>query len=183
MTLVTPGITVVRCLTPPRIRKWPQCSSACESVSWNRRSTPSSTPPSAAAPRAAEHLRTGLEGERAAFFWLMRRGYVIVARAWHSSRAPGDLDLIAWSPSSQGDTLCFIEVKTRTTREVAPAHLAVDSSKRRVLRRLARHYMRQLPTGTSTPVSTSSPSTSSATSRPSLSTSPAPSAGPKSSAD
>lgn len=96
-------------------------------------------------PERAQHLRTGLEGERAAFFWLMRRGYTIVARAWRSSRAPGDLDLIAWSPSSQGDTLCFIEVKTRTTREVAPAHLAVDSSKRRVLRRLARHYMRQLP--------------------------------------
>ena len=92
-------------------------------------------------PERAEHLRTGLEGERVAFFWLMRRGYVVVARAWHSSRAPGDLDLVAW----KGNTLCFIEVKTRTTRDVAPAHLAVDSHKRRVLRRLARHYMRQLP--------------------------------------
>jgi putative endonuclease len=92
-------------------------------------------------PERAEHLKTGLEGERAAFFWLMRRGYVVVARAWHSSRAPGDLDLVAW----KGSTLCFIEVKTRTTRDVAPAHLAVDSRKRRVLRRLARHYMRQLP--------------------------------------
>ncbi len=89
----------------------------------------------------ALHLRTGIEGERAAFFWLMRRGYVVVARDWHSSRAPGDLDLIAW----QGQTLCFVEVKTRTTRAVAPAHLAVDHRKRRVLRRLARHYMRQLP--------------------------------------
>lgn len=39
-------------------------------------------------PERAEHLRTGLEGERVAFFWLMRRGYVVVARAWHSSRAP-----------------------------------------------------------------------------------------------
>jgi putative endonuclease len=98
-------------------------------------------------PECPEHLRTGLKGERAAFFWLMRRGYVVVARAWHSSRAPGDLDLIAWSPASQGNTLCFIEVKTRTTREVAPAHLAVDSAKRRTLRRLARHYIRQLPPG------------------------------------
>lgn len=92
-------------------------------------------------PERAEHLATGRRGELAAFFWLMRRGYIVVAHAWHSSRAPGDLDLIAW----QGDTLCFIEVKTRTTRDVAPAHLAVDSSKRRVLRRLARHYLRQLP--------------------------------------
>ena len=92
-------------------------------------------------PARAPHLETGQEGERAAFFWLMRRGYVVVARGWHSSRAPGDLDLIAW----QGERLCFIEVKTRTTRAVAPAQLAVDYRKRRVLRRLARHYMRQLP--------------------------------------
>lgn len=88
-----------------------------------------------------EHLATGFRGERAAYFWLRRRGYVIVARGWRSARAPGDLDLIAW----QGPTLCFVEVKTRTTRAIAPAHLAVDERKRRVLRRLARHYLRQLP--------------------------------------
>ena len=94
-------------------------------------------------PTLPEHLETGRLGERAAFFWLLRRGYIVVARAWRSSRAPGDLDLIAW----KGNTLCFIEVKTRTTREVAAAHIAVDSDKRRILRRLARHYMRQLPPG------------------------------------
>lgn len=88
-----------------------------------------------------EHLSTGLRGERAAYFWLRRRGSIVVARGWRSGRAPGDLDLIAW----EGPTLCFIEVKTRTTRAVAPAHLAVDERKRRVLRRLARHYLRQLP--------------------------------------
>ena len=53
----------------------------------------------------------------------------------------GDLDLIAW----EGDTLCFIEVKTRTTRVIATAEAAVDEDKRRTLRRLARSYMRQLP--------------------------------------
>lgn len=92
-------------------------------------------------PARAEHLETGARGERAAFFWLRRHGYIVVARRWKSSRARGDLDLIAW----QGETLCFIEVKTRTTRAVAPAWLAVDRDKRRVLRRLARHYLRQLP--------------------------------------
>jgi len=92
-------------------------------------------------PARAAHLETGERGERAAVFWLRRHGYIIVARGWRSSRAPGDLDLIAW----QGETLCFIEVKTRTTRAVAPAHLAVDRDKRRTLRRLARHYLRQLP--------------------------------------
>lgn len=94
-------------------------------------------------PERAPHLETGRLGERAAFFWLMRRGYIVVARGWHSSRSPGDLDLIAW----QGSTLCFVEVKTRTTREVALAHVAVDSRKRRVLRRLARHYLRQVSSG------------------------------------
>ncbi|MGA8110625.1 MAG: YraN family protein, partial [Acidobacteriaceae bacterium] len=88
-----------------------------------------------------EHLVTGLRGEQAAYFWLRRRGYIVVARSWRSARAPGDLDLIAW----QGPTLCFVEVKTRTSRAVAPAHFAVDERKRRVLRRLARHYLRQLP--------------------------------------
>jgi putative endonuclease len=95
------------------------------------------------------HLSTGQGGERAAFFWLRHRGYTVVARSWRSARAPGDLDLIAWQPSPSGrphqDTLCFIEVKTRTTRLVAPAHFAVDDRKRRVLRRLARHYLHQLP--------------------------------------
>jgi putative endonuclease len=88
-----------------------------------------------------QHLATGIRGERAAWFWLRHRGYIVVARAWRSARAPGDLDLIAW----QGPTLCFVEVKTRTTRAVAPAHMAVDERKRRTLRRLARCYLRRLP--------------------------------------
>lgn len=89
----------------------------------------------------APHLATGLRGERAAYFWLRRHGYIVVARGWRSSRARGDLDLIAW----QGTTLCFIEVKTRSTRAIAPAQLAVDHDKRFVLRRLARQYLRLLP--------------------------------------
>ncbi len=65
-----------------------------------------------------------------------------MARGWRSGRLRGDIDLIAWN----ADTLCFIEVKTRTTRDVATAEAAVDEDKRRTLRRLARSYMRQLPT-------------------------------------
>ena len=84
---------------------------------------------------------TGRRGELAAYFYLRRQGYIIVARGWRSSRLRGDIDLIAWDE----DTLCFIEVKTRTTRDVATAEAAVDEDKRRTLRRLARNYMRQLP--------------------------------------
>jgi len=87
------------------------------------------------------HLATGRRGELSAFFYLRRHGYTVVARGWRSGRLRGDIDLIAWND----DTLCFIEVKTRTTRDVATAEAAVDEDKRRTLRRLARSYMRQLP--------------------------------------
>ena len=88
----------------------------------------------------ASHLATGRRGERAAFFYLRRKGFIVVARGWRSGIARGDLDLVAW----EGDTLCFVEVKTRTTRTVATAEASVDEQKRRTLRRLARHYLRQL---------------------------------------
>lgn len=93
------------------------------------------------APALASHLALGLRGEEAAFFYLRRQGYVITARSWRSHRYAGDIDLIGW----EGHCLCFIEVKTRTTRDVASAESAVDERKRKTLRKMARHYMRQLP--------------------------------------
>ncbi|HEX9199708.1 MAG TPA: YraN family protein [Acidobacteriaceae bacterium] len=89
----------------------------------------------------APHLATGLRGERAALFELRRRGYVVVARRWTSAKMRGDLDLIAWD----GDCLCFVEVKTRTARDMTPAESAVDEAKRQTLRGLARAYMRAFP--------------------------------------
>jgi len=94
------------------------------------------------------HLVTGIGGENAAFFHLRRKGYIVVARRWSSGDLPGDVDLIAW----QGPMLCFVEVKTRTARDAAPAEIAVDSHKRNTLRRLAREYVRQLPQEAAPPV-------------------------------
>ena len=87
------------------------------------------------------HLLTGIDGEEAACFYLLCKGYTVVARRWSSGNQPGDLDLIAW----HGPMLCFFEVKTRTARDLSPAETAVDLHKRNVLRRLARQYIRQLP--------------------------------------
>ena len=94
-------------------------------------------------PREARsaHLLTGERGEEAAFFFLQRAGFVVVAQRWNDGPLPGDIDLIAW----QNDVLCFVEVKTRTTRDFATASSAVDREKRRILRRLAGQYLRQLP--------------------------------------
>ncbi len=89
----------------------------------------------------AEHLETGHSGEDAAYSYLRRKGYRVVARRWSSGRVRGDLDLVAW----QGEILCVIEVKTRTAHDLMPAEFAVDGQKREVLRRLARQFVRQLP--------------------------------------
>ena len=88
------------------------------------------------------HLRTGEYGEREALFALRRRGSIVVARRWQSSRVRGDVDLIAW----EDDVLCFVEVKTRTERNpLDPAEAAVDRDKQQQLRRLAGAYLRSFP--------------------------------------
>jgi putative endonuclease len=83
----------------------------------------------------------GRRGEEAAFFYLRRHGYTVVARDWRSAKARGDLDLVAW----ENNTLCFIEVKTRTSRNIATAESAIDENKTRLLRRMARQYLQTLP--------------------------------------
>jgi putative endonuclease len=88
----------------------------------------------------ALHQRTGRRGEEDAYFYLRRRGYTIVARNFRTARHHGKIDLIGWDK----DMLCFIEVKTRTTRDVKPAEAAVDREKRRAIRRVARDYLRSL---------------------------------------
>src|SRR5215470_2301001 len=88
----------------------------------------------------AAHLRTGERGEEAAYFHLRKLGYVMVARNYRSPRRKGEIDLIGW----EKDVLCFIEVKTRTTRDVMPAEVAVDAEKQHDLREVAREYLRKV---------------------------------------
>jgi putative endonuclease len=95
-------------------------------------------PPNHANP-APTHLLTGLHGEEEALFYLRRRGYTVVARRWQTPRLAGDVDLIAWD----GPSLCFVEVKTRTGRDLVPAEFAVDQHKQRVLRSLARVFCKR----------------------------------------
>ena len=87
------------------------------------------------------HLAVGIAGEDAAYFYLLRKGYTVVARRWSAGNLRGDIDLIAW----QGSLLCFFEVKTRTAHDATPPEAAVDQHKRATLRRLAWQYVRQLP--------------------------------------
>ena len=88
-----------------------------------------------------QHQRTGRQGEEDAYFYLRKKGYVIVARNFRSPHHRGEIDLIGWDK----DVLCFIEVKTRTTRDVKPAEAAVDREKTQQIILVSRDYLRHLP--------------------------------------
>src|SRR2546421_9147982 len=88
----------------------------------------------------AVHLRTGTRGEEEAYFYLRRNGYVIVARNYRTPRSRSELDMVGWDR----DTLCFIEVKTRSFHDdLLPAESAVDFDKRRDLSYVAREFLRR----------------------------------------
>ena len=91
---------------------------------------------------APAHLNTGERGELEALFFLRRQGYQVVERRWRTREFNGDLDLIAWDGSSGVETLCFVEVKARSRRDMTPAASAVDAHKQRMLRRMAAAYRR-----------------------------------------
>ena len=91
------------------------------------------------APDRATHLVSGARGEDEAYFYLRKQGFTIVARDYRSPRRRGDIDLIA----REKETVCFVEVKTRSRRNFMPAEAAVDDEKRATLSALAREYLRQ----------------------------------------
>ena len=87
------------------------------------------------------HKSFGARGEADTGAWLEARGYRLVDANVRplGGMARGELDLIAW----QGDTLVFIEVKTRHSargRQGTPAE-AVDARKQKQLVALASAYL------------------------------------------
>ena len=90
---------------------------------------------------APAHQQTGGRGEEAAYFHLRKLGYTMVARNFRSPRCRGEIDLIGW----EKDVLCFVEVKTRSTRDVKTGVAAVDRHKRREVAAVVREYLRRLP--------------------------------------
>ncbi len=89
---------------------------------------------------AARRQALGETGERRAYFYLRRLGYVIVARQWRAPNLDGEIDLIAW----HGETLCFVEVKARAQRDRYAPERLIHGDKRQALRRMARAYVRGL---------------------------------------
>jgi putative endonuclease len=81
---------------------------------------------------AAEHL------EKNAYRLVVANFKVPVGRNTNEALVTGEIDLIAFD----GDTLCFIEVKTRTSDEFTGPLSAVDLRKQRQITRTARIYRR-----------------------------------------
>lgn len=82
----------------------------------------------------------GRLGEDLAHRYLRRKGCTIVARNYRMTNGAGEIDLVAW----HGDTLVFVEVKTRSTAGFGDPDRAVDVEKREHLRRAAREYLRRV---------------------------------------
>ncbi|HNX52161.1 MAG TPA: YraN family protein [Pontiellaceae bacterium] len=87
--------------------------------------------------KEAPHLRTGRRGEDQAEKFLKKAGLKIIAR--NVRIGADELDLIA----QQGDTLIFVEVKTRANEDFGRPFTAVNRAKRRKLSRAAIHFLKK----------------------------------------
>ena len=85
--------------------------------------------------------RTGREGETIAAAFLVARGARLLHRNWRACAkgVRGEIDLIV----QIGDTLCFVEVKTRASSNYGEPQEAVTASKQRQICRLASAYATQ----------------------------------------
>ena len=91
-------------------------------------------------------IELGKLGEAYAAAYLEQRGYRLVAanftlpvgRNLRDVVVNNEIDIIAYD----GETLCFIEVKTRASDWFAPPQINVDLRKRRQVARAARAYRR-----------------------------------------
>lgn len=86
-----------------------------------------------------EARSTGVRGETYAYWYLRRHGYVFVAKNYTPRGIKGELDLVGYD----GNTLAFVEVRTRTVKEDAAAlpELSVTNEKQRVVVRTAQRFL------------------------------------------
>src|SRR5271165_1737685 len=96
---------------------------------------------SAADAKKQEALQTGVRGETYAYWHLRRLGYLFIARNYSPSRSKGEIDLIGYD----GDTLVFVEVRTRAAVEGKSAlpELSITQEKHHVLVRTAHYFLRE----------------------------------------
>ena len=80
-------------------------------------------------------IRTGKQGEDLAAAHLAENGYRILERNYRS--VFGEIDIVA----EEGDTLVFVEVKSRRSEAYGDPQLAVGPKKQRKISRVAMSYL------------------------------------------
>lgn len=94
----------------------------------------------AVAPKTDIRHQRGRDGEEISVAFLRFKGAQIVARNWRSaSRLRGELDIVAL----EGDCVCFVEVKTRTSLDFGEPQDAVNSAKQKQIARLASAFLHE----------------------------------------
>ncbi len=83
----------------------------------------------------ADHLETGRAGEQLAVAYLEQKNYVILATNWRHHHT--EIDIIARS----GQTLVFVEVKTRKTDYFGYPEEAVNRTKQQHMQRAAQAWI------------------------------------------
>jgi putative endonuclease len=81
----------------------------------------------------------GSSGENAAEEWLVREDFEIMARNWRSGRY--EIDIVA----RRGDTLHFVEVKTRDPEAWETPEEAMTADKQRAFRLAVKAWLTQNP--------------------------------------
>jgi len=89
--------------------------------------------------RKLQARSTGVRGETYAYWYLRDAGYIFVAKNYTPRGIKGELDLVGYD----GDTLAFVEVRTRTVKKDAPAQpeLSVTKEKQHFVIRTARRFL------------------------------------------
>jgi putative endonuclease len=83
------------------------------------------------------HIQFGKKGEAIAARHLKRCGYKIVARNYRNK--VGEIDIVA----RDGETLCFVEVKTRRGDQFGNPKLAVTFQKQKKISMVALSYLKE----------------------------------------
>ena len=87
----------------------------------------------------AEHLQRGARGEKLARRHLRRQGYKILYRNFRG-RTGGEIDIVC----RDGDTLVFVEVKTRTSEDFGRPIETIRTEQRQRISRGALAWLRML---------------------------------------
>lgn len=84
----------------------------------------------------APHDALGRKGEDLAHRYLQRAGFSVLARNYRPSDGEAEVDIVA----RDGDTIVFVEVKSRANAEYGSPDRAVDPTKERQIKNAARSY-------------------------------------------